>query len=69
VHDAPEEEAAAQVDALIAAVEKRGPFPKNRKKILLTGSDVTYPSSWTDRRVRVPRRADDLSVGERTTPR
>ena len=62
----PKKEAAAEIDALIAKVEKKGPFPKNRKKVLLTGSDVTYPELMDQldgSGFRVAR--DDLSVGER----
>lgn len=59
-------DAAAEIDALISRVEKKGPFPKNRKKVLLTGSDVTYPELMDqidEAGFRVVR--DDLSVGER----
>jgi benzoyl-CoA reductase/2-hydroxyglutaryl-CoA dehydratase subunit BcrC/BadD/HgdB len=62
----PKKEASAAIDALIAKVEKKGPFPKNKKKILLTGSDVTYPELMDqidESGFRVVR--DDLSVGER----
>jgi benzoyl-CoA reductase/2-hydroxyglutaryl-CoA dehydratase subunit BcrC/BadD/HgdB len=62
----PKKEAAAEVEALIAKVRGRGPVPKNRKKVLLTGSDVTYPELMDqidESGFRVVR--DDLSVGER----
>ncbi|MDA8137675.1 MAG: 2-hydroxyacyl-CoA dehydratase family protein [Desulfobacteraceae bacterium] len=62
----PKAETIAQVDTLIAAVEKRGPFPANKKKMLLTGSDVTYPEFMDlldEAGFRVVR--DDHSVGER----
>ena len=62
----PKKDAVAEIDALTATVEKKGPFPKNRKKVLLTGSDVTYPELMDqidESGFRVVR--DDLSVGER----
>jgi benzoyl-CoA reductase/2-hydroxyglutaryl-CoA dehydratase subunit BcrC/BadD/HgdB len=62
----PKKDAAAELEALIGTIEKRGPFPKNRKKVLLTGSDVTYPELMDqidEAGFRVVR--DDLSVGER----
>ncbi len=62
----PKNEAAAGIDTLIGRAEQGGPFPKNRKKVLLTGSDVTYPELMDqidESGFRVVR--DDLSVGER----
>ena len=62
----PKKEAAAAIGALVAKVRGRGPVPKNRKKVLLTGSDVTYPELMDqidESGFRVVR--DDLSVGER----
>jgi benzoyl-CoA reductase/2-hydroxyglutaryl-CoA dehydratase subunit BcrC/BadD/HgdB len=50
----------------ISRLEKAGPFPKNKRRILLTGSDVTY-EEWMDLLdecgLRIVR--DDLSIGER----
>lgn len=62
----PKKDALAAIDALIAKTETGGPFPKNRIKVLLTGSDVTYPELMDqidESGFRVVR--DDLSVGER----
>jgi benzoyl-CoA reductase/2-hydroxyglutaryl-CoA dehydratase subunit BcrC/BadD/HgdB len=62
----PKTEAVAQIDAMIAKVANGGPFPANKKKILLTGSDVTYPELMEQidaAGFRVVR--DDLSLGER----
>jgi benzoyl-CoA reductase/2-hydroxyglutaryl-CoA dehydratase subunit BcrC/BadD/HgdB len=46
--------------------QKKPPFPANKKKILLTGSDITY-KEWMmildEANLRVVR--DDLSIGER----
>jgi benzoyl-CoA reductase/2-hydroxyglutaryl-CoA dehydratase subunit BcrC/BadD/HgdB len=62
----PKKEAAAEIDALMAQAEKRGPVPADKKKVLLTGSDVTYPELMDEIEesgFRIVR--DDLSVGER----
>ncbi|MFO8048386.1 MAG: 2-hydroxyacyl-CoA dehydratase family protein [Desulfosudaceae bacterium] len=62
----PKPEAAAAAAAAVSEMNRRGPFPSDKKKILLTGSDVTYPEfmDQVDQAgFRVVR--DDLSVGER----
>jgi benzoyl-CoA reductase/2-hydroxyglutaryl-CoA dehydratase subunit BcrC/BadD/HgdB len=62
----PKKEAVAAIDALIGSIERGGPFPKNRTRVLLTGSDVTYlelMDQIDESGFRVVR--DDLSVGER----
>lgn len=62
----PKKEAVAAIDAMIARAEKSGPFPKGKKKVLLTGSDVTYlelMDQIDESGFRVVR--DDLSIGER----
>lgn len=55
-----------QLDRLIEAWQRRDPFPAGKKRILLTGSDVTYVE-WMELLdecgLRVVR--DDLSIGER----
>lgn len=59
-------EAAVEIDSLIRKIQDRGPFPADKKKILLTGSDVTYPELMDqidEVGFRVVR--DDLSAGER----
>jgi benzoyl-CoA reductase/2-hydroxyglutaryl-CoA dehydratase subunit BcrC/BadD/HgdB len=62
----PKTEVITALDALIANWEKRKDFPSDKKAILLTGSDITYPE-WMqvldDAGLRVVR--DDLSIGER----
>jgi benzoyl-CoA reductase/2-hydroxyglutaryl-CoA dehydratase subunit BcrC/BadD/HgdB len=66
IMQAPKKDVAAEIDALIEQVKSRGPFPANKRKILLTGSDVTHPEIMDlldDAGFRVVR--DDLSVGER----
>ncbi|MBN2159018.1 MAG: 2-hydroxyacyl-CoA dehydratase [Spirochaetes bacterium] len=62
----PKKEVSAEIDSLIKKVDARGPFPSNKKKMLLTGSDVTYPElmdQLDEVGFRIVR--DDLSVGER----
>ncbi|HNW28061.1 MAG TPA: 2-hydroxyacyl-CoA dehydratase family protein [Spirochaetota bacterium] len=62
----PKKDAVAAIDELIGRAEKGGPIPKNKIKVLLTGSDVTYPELMDqidESGFRVVR--DDLSVGER----
>ena len=62
----PRDEALRTVEEAIAAVRNRGPFPKDKTGILLTGSDVTYPELMDqidEAGFRVVR--DDLSLGER----
>lgn len=63
----PKEELVETLDALLAEWNERPAFPAVKTKILLTGSDVTYPE-WMDTleeaNMRVVR--DDLSIGERS---
>lgn len=62
----PRQEAVKAIDAAIDAVKNRGPFPGDKIKVLLTGSDVTYPELMDqidEAGFRVVR--DDLSIGER----
>ncbi len=62
----PRPEALAEIETAVDVMKNRGPFPKDKKKILLTGSDVTYPELMDqidEAGLRVVR--DDLSVGER----
>jgi benzoyl-CoA reductase subunit C len=62
----PKEELREELDSILMEWESRPEFPKNKKRILLTGSDITYVE-WMDILeecdLRVVR--DDLSVGER----
>lgn len=55
-----------ELDSILKDWESRPAFPKNKKRFLLTGSDITYPE-WMDILeecdIRVVR--DDLSIGER----
>jgi len=62
----PKPEAIKEIDAAIATMKNRGPFPADKIKVLLTGSDVTYPELMEqidEAGFRVVR--DDLSIGER----
>jgi len=62
----PKADAIKEVDAAIARAEQRGPFPANRRKALLTGSDVTYGEfmdAIDEAGFRIVR--DDISEGER----
>jgi len=62
----PRAEALTEIQAAVDGLKNRGPFPKDKKKVLLTGSDVTYPELmdlFDEAGLRVVR--DDLSVGER----
>ncbi len=62
----PKKEAVEAINSMIGKAEKSGPYPGNKKKVLLTGSDVTYPELMDqidESGFRVVR--DDLSVGER----
>lgn len=62
----PRAEAIKAVDAAIDTMKNRGPFPRDKIKALLTGSDVTYPELMDqidEAGFRVVR--DDLSIGER----
>ncbi|MEW6079892.1 MAG: 2-hydroxyacyl-CoA dehydratase family protein [Thermodesulfobacteriota bacterium] len=62
----PRAEAIKEVDAAIDTISQRGPFPGDKVKALLTGSDVTYPELMDqidEAGFRVVR--DDLSLGER----
>ncbi len=54
------------LDITLADWQNRLPFPKNKKRILLTGSDITY-REFMEILERADLRAvrDDLSVGER----
>jgi Benzoyl-CoA reductase/2-hydroxyglutaryl-CoA dehydratase subunit, BcrC/BadD/HgdB len=62
----PQEELISRLDAELALYEARPEFPAGKKRILLTGSDITYPE-WMETLdacgFRVVR--DDLSLGER----
>ena len=62
----PKDEVLTMLDKTLEEWNKKPPFPHNKKKVLLTGSDVTYPE-WMDMLdecdIRVVR--DDLSIGER----
>ncbi len=55
-----------EVELTLSDWQALGNFPENKKKVLLTGSDITYPE-WMDIleecNIRVIR--DDLSIGER----
>jgi benzoyl-CoA reductase/2-hydroxyglutaryl-CoA dehydratase subunit BcrC/BadD/HgdB len=62
----PKEDIISRLDIELARYEARPEFPAGKKRILLTGSDITYPE-WMDTLdacgFRVVR--DDLSLGER----
>ncbi len=62
----PKDEAFKELDATLLDWSKRKGFPSEKKKVFLTGSDVTY-AEWMELMdeagLRVVR--DDLSVGER----
>ncbi len=62
----PKKQALSDLDQILSDWKKRDEFPSDMKKVLLTGSDVTY-GEWMDimeeSGLRVVR--DDLSIGER----
>ena len=63
----PREELIGVLDSLLVEWGERPAFPADKKKILLTGSDVTYPEwmeTLDEANMRVVR--DDLSIGERS---
>ena len=62
----PKDNCISSLDSALTAWEARPPFPEDKLRFYLTGSDVTYPE-WMDLLdqcgIRVVR--DDLSLGER----
>ncbi len=62
----PKADAAKALDAILKDWSARAAFPEGKKRVLLTGSDITYPEFMeTLEAANIRAVRDDLSIGER----